>query len=90
MTFADEEIAYMRSHPLARLIAGYVAFSHTEMCVRLPRSKASRCHPPHRFRSRIPARRAMRSSSDGQTYRCGEEKVRSSPSITHQCRDTSI
>jgi hypothetical protein len=42
-------------------------FSHTDTCIRLSPSNGSRAHPPQRSRKVIPARRAIRSSSDGQT-----------------------
>jgi hypothetical protein len=41
-------------------------FSHTEMWFRLSRVKGPRCQSPQRSRNVSPARRAMRSSSDGQ------------------------
>ena len=52
-------------------------FSQTETCWLLSLVKGCRLHPSHRSRSRIPASWAIRSSSDGHTYRNG--MVRYSP-----------
>ena len=41
--------------------------SHTDTCIVLSAVNASRRHPPQRSRNRIPAIRAIRSSSDGHT-----------------------
>ena len=57
-------------------------FCHTEMWLLLPLVKAERSQWLHRSRRVIPASRAIRSSSAGQTYRKGAEKVSNSPSIT--------
>jgi len=51
----------------------YAVFSHTDTCVVLSLVNGSCCQPLQRSRSLIPARRAIRSSSDGQTYRNGIE-----------------
>jgi hypothetical protein len=53
--------AEVEAHPL------YVGFSHTEMWLKLPLVKRARCQLLQRSRRVIPASRAMRSSSDGQT-----------------------
>jgi len=49
-------------------------FCQTETCLSLSLVNGSRFHPPQRSRSSIPASRAMRSSSEGHTYRNGNEK----------------
>ena len=60
--------------------AGYSDFCQTEMWLRLSLVKGSRFQSLHRSRKAIPARRAMRSNSDGHTLRNGAEKVLVSPS----------
>ncbi len=45
----------------------YADFSQTETCVVLSLVNGSRCQPLQRSRKAIPASRAIRSSSDGQT-----------------------
>jgi len=49
------------------------SFSQTEMWLRLSLVKGSRFQSLHRSRDVIPAVRAIRSSSDGETYRCRRE-----------------
>ncbi len=51
-----------------------VGFSQTDTCFVLSLVNRSRVHPSHRSRSRIPASWAIRSSSDGHTYRNGIER----------------
>jgi hypothetical protein len=57
-----------------------LGFSQTEMCLRLSLVNGSRRQPLQRSRSPSPARRAIRSSSDGQTYRKGIEDFSNTPS----------
>ena len=57
----------------------YSVFCQTEMWLRLLLVKGSRFQSLHRSRNAIPARRAMRSNSDGHTLRNGAEKVLVSP-----------
>ena len=56
----DEEHAVVQA-------AGAEGFSHTDTCCTLSLVKGRRVQLPQRSRSRSPARRAMRSSSAGQT-----------------------
>ena len=57
----------------------YSGFCQTEMWLRLELVKGSRFQSLHRSRTAIPARRAMRSNSDGHTLRNGAEKDVVSP-----------
>ena len=57
-------------------------FSQTETCLRLSPVNGFLLQSSHRSRSRIPARRAIRSSSDGHTYRNGIELYSPRPSVT--------
>jgi hypothetical protein len=67
--------AYPRRSPPAGLRStSYSGRCQTEMWLRLVLVKASRFQPLHRSRKAIPARRAMRSNSDGHTLRNGAEK----------------
>ena len=66
--------------PTGRSGARYSGFCQTEMWLRLVLVKGSRFQSLHRSRKAIPARRAMRSNSDGHTLRNGAEKVLVSPS----------
>jgi hypothetical protein len=59
--------------------ASYAGFCQTETWLRLLLVKGSRFQSLHRSRKAIPARRAMRSNSDGHTLRNGAEKVLVSP-----------
>jgi hypothetical protein len=60
--------------------ASYLGFCQTEIWLGLVLVKNSRFQLLHRSRKAIPARRAMRSSSDGHTFRNGAENVLVSPS----------
>ena len=62
-------------------------FSHTEMWLGSSAVSDARSQLVQRSRSRIPASRAMRSSSEGQTYRKGLEKVFVSPSRNQEWCD---
>jgi hypothetical protein len=71
------------------IVGGYLrprvdryVFSQTETWFLLLLVKGSRIQSLQRSRKVMPASRAIRSSSDGQTYRCGDEKVSSWPSTT--------
>ena len=63
-----------------REIGSYASLCHTEMWLPQSLVNGSLFQPPHRSWSRIPARRAMRSSSEGHTNRNGAEKRLVSPS----------
>ena len=58
----------------------YYALSQTETCRVLSLVNGSRLQFAHRSRRVNPAMRAIRSSSDGHTYRNGTESVSHSPS----------
>ena len=58
------------------------ARSQTETCFVLSGVNGSRAQPPQRSRSRIPARRAIRSSSPGETERNGIEFRSQRPSTS--------
>ncbi len=55
-------------------------FAYTDTCAGLRPVNGSRCHPPQRSSKVIPARRAIRSSSAGQTYRISIGLARKVPS----------
>jgi hypothetical protein len=63
------------------LAAGAAGFSHTETCERLSVVKGSRFQLAQRSRKRSPASCAIRSSSDGHTYRNGIVRYSPLPSV---------
>ena len=71
----DARVSRSRA-PAPQVTARYVGFSQTEMWLRLSLVKGARCQSLQRSRNVIPASRAMRSSSDGHRYRCGDENGR--------------
>ena len=70
-----------QSRPAESASDDYSGFCQTEMWLRLELVKGSRFQSLHRSRRAIPARRAMRSNSDGHTLRNGAEKDVMSPSM---------
>ncbi|SHK26653.1 hypothetical protein SAMN05421803_116122 [Nocardiopsis flavescens] len=57
-------------------------FSHTDTCFSLSSPNGVRCQSSQRCTSRMPAIRAIRSSSAGQTYRNGTDRRLPLPSAT--------
>ena len=64
----------------SRREARHDAFCQTDTCFRLSLLNGSRFHPAQRSRSVIPASRAIRSSSAGQTARKGTDRRPQRPS----------
>ena len=67
---------------LGRADDDHPLFSQTDTCFRLASVNASRFQPAQRSRNVIPARRAMRSSSAGETERKGIERRSHRPSTS--------
>jgi hypothetical protein len=66
---SDELPTGVRSIAPCLYFVSYSAISQTEMCFLLFAVKGSRFQFPQRWRRVIPAMRAIKSSSDGQTNR---------------------
>src|SRR5439155_13360321 len=65
-------------------------FSQTETCFVLSAVKGERSQSAQRSRSAMPASRAIRSSSAGETERNGTERRRHSPSTSEKWCETSL
>src|SRR5205814_5976276 len=75
---------------LDRELDPHAGFSHTESCFVLSAVKGERSQSAQRSRSAIPASRAIRSSSAGETERNGTERRRHSPSASEKWCETSL
>jgi hypothetical protein len=78
------EVSGMMNDDVRSMIAfpRYDVFCQTETWLLLSLVKGSRFQSLQRSRKVIPASRAMRSSSDGHTWRCDDDLVSSCPSTT--------
>jgi len=75
-----QDVASVKKRHPADLAAYVVGFSQTDTCWSLSLVNGSRFHPLQRSRNLIPASSAIKSSSEGHTYRNGTEKRSTCPS----------